>query len=199
MSTSRRTEAVEARREQIVAAARHVFAEKGYDGATVADIVAAAGVAQGTFYLYFPSKKAVVIALADMYLSGLNSTVMAGYAPTRPLAECIRPMVHAAFVWCKENRDLARLFRFTLDVEAAEALEAAQARQAMTAMIAAILAERVKAGEVVPLDLEVTERLLTGLVREACHQCYVFGDGSEAQRYEDAAVAIIGNALLRRR
>ena len=45
-------------------AARSVFDEKGYDNATVSDIVTKAGVAQGTFYLYFDSKKGVVIELA---------------------------------------------------------------------------------------------------------------------------------------
>ena len=34
-----------------------VFAEKGYHSATVRDIVAAADVAVGTFYFYFPDKE----------------------------------------------------------------------------------------------------------------------------------------------
>ena len=71
MTTTRRTETEAERREQILTAARKVFREKGYDATTVADIVAEAGVAQGTFYLYFPSKKDAVISLAVRVLDEL--------------------------------------------------------------------------------------------------------------------------------
>jgi len=53
------------RRAALVAAAAALFAEKGYEHTTVSDIVARAGVAQGTFYLYFPSKEAALRAVAD--------------------------------------------------------------------------------------------------------------------------------------
>ena len=63
-----------ARRSQLVAAATEVFGEKGVSGATVADIVRAAGVAQGTFYLHFESKDDVIVAVvadvADRLLAG---------------------------------------------------------------------------------------------------------------------------------
>ena len=44
------------RRDQLVAAARRVFEKKGFARTSVSDIVKAAGVAQGTFYLYFKEK-----------------------------------------------------------------------------------------------------------------------------------------------
>jgi AcrR family transcriptional regulator len=53
------------REDQLLAAARKVFRNKGYEGATVAEIVEEAGVAQGTFYLYYPSKKDVFFALGQ--------------------------------------------------------------------------------------------------------------------------------------
>ncbi len=43
-------------RQAILDAAIKVFREKGFQKTRVSDIVSAAGVAQGTFYLYFPSK-----------------------------------------------------------------------------------------------------------------------------------------------
>ncbi len=49
----------EERRQQILDRAREVFARKGYHAAKVDDIVAAAGVARGTFYLYFQDKRAI--------------------------------------------------------------------------------------------------------------------------------------------
>jgi AcrR family transcriptional regulator len=45
-----------ATRERMLSAAREVFEEKGYRGATVGAITAAADTAHGTFYLYFKNK-----------------------------------------------------------------------------------------------------------------------------------------------
>lgn len=63
MSTHQ-AEASGARREQLLAAAREVLAENGYERTTVSSIATKANVAQGTFYLYFPSKEALPGALA---------------------------------------------------------------------------------------------------------------------------------------
>lgn len=49
----------EATRIRLLAAAEDVFGELGYDQASISEITRRAGVAQGTFYLYFQSKKAI--------------------------------------------------------------------------------------------------------------------------------------------
>jgi AcrR family transcriptional regulator len=56
------------RRAQLVAAARDVFGQKGYHAATVDDITRAAGVAKGTFYLYFEEKREVLYELVRSFL-----------------------------------------------------------------------------------------------------------------------------------
>ena len=43
-------------REQIVDAAMGLFAERGYQATTIADIATAADVARRTFFAYFPSR-----------------------------------------------------------------------------------------------------------------------------------------------
>jgi len=53
-------------REKILATARQLFAEQGYDGCCVSDIAHRAGMSQGNIYWYFPSKKDLYRAvLAD--------------------------------------------------------------------------------------------------------------------------------------
>jgi AcrR family transcriptional regulator len=49
----------EVSRRRILAAAEQVFADLGFHAASIVKITEAAGVAQGTFYLYFDSKQAV--------------------------------------------------------------------------------------------------------------------------------------------
>src|SRR6185369_9943588 len=56
------------RRAQLVTAARDVFGQKGYHAATVDDITRAAGVAKGTFYLYFDEKREVYYELVRSFL-----------------------------------------------------------------------------------------------------------------------------------
>ena len=65
------------RRIQILKAAEKVFARKGFHAANVADIVQEAGIARGTFYLYFESKRAVFEALLDKFFPMLVSKVKA--------------------------------------------------------------------------------------------------------------------------
>jgi AcrR family transcriptional regulator len=63
------------RRREILSAARDVFVEKGFAAATVDDIVAKAGVARGTFYLYYPDKRAIFEALVDDFLSRISACI----------------------------------------------------------------------------------------------------------------------------
>jgi AcrR family transcriptional regulator len=51
------------RQEQILKAATEVFSRKGYAAATVPEIARMAGVAVGTIYLYYPSKRELFIAV----------------------------------------------------------------------------------------------------------------------------------------
>src|SRR5512142_1235491 len=53
----------EARQRQILACAKHVFAERGFHAANVSHICAAAGIGRGTLYQYFANKRAVLTAI----------------------------------------------------------------------------------------------------------------------------------------
>ena len=52
-----------AKRKQILEGARRIFLQDGFDGASIGDIVRAAGVSKGTVYAYFPSKEKLFEAL----------------------------------------------------------------------------------------------------------------------------------------
>jgi len=53
------------RKTQILEAATRVFAEKGYHRATTKDVARAAGIAEGTIYLYFKNKSELLIGLLE--------------------------------------------------------------------------------------------------------------------------------------
>ena len=63
---TKRAEAMrESRRAHILHTALEVFATNGYHQTRVSDIIEAAGIARGTFYLYFESKSAIFLELLE--------------------------------------------------------------------------------------------------------------------------------------
>ena len=57
------------KRESILRAATRVFARNGYFNSKVADIAGAAGVADGTVYLYFKSKEEILHSIFDQNMA----------------------------------------------------------------------------------------------------------------------------------
>ncbi|MFO0663494.1 MAG: TetR/AcrR family transcriptional regulator [Polyangiaceae bacterium] len=64
-----------ARRTQLLELARHLFAKKGYHATNVEDIVSAADVARGTFYLYFADKRAIFEELVSLSLVRIGTAI----------------------------------------------------------------------------------------------------------------------------
>lgn len=57
------------RREEILAAAKVIFSQKGFHATRIQDISASLNIAQGTFYLYFKNKKEIFSFIIDSCLS----------------------------------------------------------------------------------------------------------------------------------
>lgn len=76
----------EQRSDDLLASVRQVFAEKGFDGASMQDLARGAGISPGNFYRYFPSKAAIVEALVARDLDMLDrdfAQVRAADCPTQ--------------------------------------------------------------------------------------------------------------------
>ena len=101
-------------KRRLLGAALDVFAERGYNAATVEDIVAAAGVARASFYLHFKNKMELVQCLTDEVHPGvvalynkLDELITANPAD----AQLIRPWISAALGWFEENRTVALVWQ----------------------------------------------------------------------------------------
>ena len=66
-----RIEKGRATRAAIVAAARNLFGEHGYDGTSIEAILRAAGTARGALYHHFPNKEAVFDAVLDAEIAAI--------------------------------------------------------------------------------------------------------------------------------
>lgn len=65
-------------RHDIMEAAMSVFADKGYHAASVKDVADAAGLAKGTFYIYFESKDAMTVAIVDRHFAAITEQITGG-------------------------------------------------------------------------------------------------------------------------
>jgi len=117
------------RRQQIMDAAKQVFADAGYHGASINSIIERAQIARGTFYLYFESKAAVFDSILDHAMADLRARihridVTSGSA--QPPQVQLRAQVVATLEYIVRDRALAMLLLsagHTPDAEAAERLD----------------------------------------------------------------------------
>lgn len=104
-----RREKVEAREQAILAAARRVFEEKGYDGARMADIARAIGAADGTLYTYFPNKEALLRAVLDEFWAELLAGARASVAGAEDVWARLAALADWHIRVCLDNFDFIEL------------------------------------------------------------------------------------------
>src|SRR3954465_11935296 len=94
------------RRTELLHSARAVFAKKGYDEATVSEIVNRAGVAQGTFYLYFPGKEALAGAFAEIVSERFADLAAEKTARSRSFDTALARLFESSYQVAQEHRDV---------------------------------------------------------------------------------------------
>ena len=114
--SSRQSEKEE-RRGKIMKAAAKVFAAKGFESATISDIIDEAGVARRTFYNYFESKRDVFIRLVESYFDEYTAILERSHARLVDVLErkpeetidAWRDLVYATLQFHSDNRELTVL------------------------------------------------------------------------------------------
>ncbi len=117
----RRTAAARTRaatRQRLIEGARELFASQGLHGVTTHDIAARAGVAAGTFYLYFKDKREVFGELCAVTLAGLKERIDAEMTPESEPSVAVLALATALTDFAVENRELM-LILFSGDADAA--------------------------------------------------------------------------------
>ena len=112
MQAGRREERKAQNKAKLLAAARRVFAEKGYGEATARDIVRATDLATGTFYNYFRDKEEVFAALLEEFQQRVREATLEDRRDSSiPLAERIERGALAYFQVVAEDAELFRVLR----------------------------------------------------------------------------------------
>ena len=95
-----------ATRRRIFEAALACFRDKGFDGATMRDIAAAAGMSLGASYYYFPSKEALVLAYYRELLEARWEKARTVFAETDDLGERVRALFRHHLELARKDRTL---------------------------------------------------------------------------------------------
>lgn len=159
----------ESRRRQLLDGARRAFADRGYHGASIADIIREADVARGTFYLYFESKRAIFDALVDGFVADVEARVqridLSPGAP--PPLEQLNAILRRLMDLAASQPDLLRILLWEasgLDDASDEKLASFHLR--MFALLRRSLDTGVSMGLVRPGDTDLMARCLLGSVKE---------------------------------
>jgi AcrR family transcriptional regulator len=98
-------------RAAIVAAAREVFAELGYDGAGVRDVIRRTELASGTFYNYFPDKESVFRAVLDESIQEVRRRLVTVRASAQTLEQFVGDAYEAWFSFMVQDALMLKLIQ----------------------------------------------------------------------------------------
>ena len=195
---SRRTESEQVRRAQLLKAARKVFRAKGYDGASVSEIVREAGVAQGTFYLYFPSKRDAAVSLRDGLMETMAQSVATAVESRTSFEDRLETLISVTFRVARQNADLFRLVFIGADETHPELDSESPEHASILTTVVDLFRGAVDSGEMEAMDPEIAARLVIGLLQHAVLEAFVFGEGEESNRLEQGVSVLLLNALRRK-
>lgn len=160
----------QARRQEIIAAARQVFAAKGFENAKLEEIAELAEYGKGTLYNYFENKEALFLATFEDSFDRYQSRVIAASESTDGFIARLQAYLRAAVAYFNENRSFYNILvveRSKLTGRLSDDIKEAmlQKGKEQTAHLARLLQEGVDAGVLRPLDPEVMANALLGLLR----------------------------------
>ena len=100
----------EERKKMVVRCAKAVFSQKGYYQASVSDIIERAGIARGTFYLYFQSKRDVFNNILDELAKELGGVIKRlDIDPSASSLEQLRGILRSIIMLALEDRDMTQI------------------------------------------------------------------------------------------
>ena len=109
--TGRREATKAANRAAIIAAARAVFAEHGYGGASVRDVVRRTDLASGTFYNYFPDKESLFRAVVEESAVEVRTRAQVARRQARSLEEFVEAGYREYFGFLASDPEAFELMR----------------------------------------------------------------------------------------
>ena len=181
--------------DQLIRAARRVFAEKGYQAATVGAITQAADTAHGTFYLYFQNKRDAFSQVMTDICQRMYEEAEASWSGDP--SEAVVGGVRRFFEIFAEHRGLWRaLVEGSLQDPVIEAMWL-DLRRPFVERLERLLEHLVAAGSIPPLDTAVAAPALGSMVEWFAFTHFVLGQPPEAEVDIDRAARGVADVWMR--
>lgn len=193
----RRREA--SREQELLEAARKLFSQKGFANTTISDIVRKAGVAQGTFYLYFESKAALVQQLLQMFHRVVQEEVATSGDDSQAPAERVRAGVKAAFHASVKHADLLRMLFRDPSIGVADLIRTDRAsREQRMQATAQVLRTGMASGNLHEIDPKLAARLVFAMVEAAVVEWILHGSDTDPEQFAEGLAQILIRGLVKR-
>ncbi len=100
----------EERKKIVIRCAKAVFSQKGYHQASISDIIQRAGIARGTFYLYFQSKRDIFNNILDELVRELEGVIKRlDLDPSATSLEQLKSILRSIIMLALEDRDMTQI------------------------------------------------------------------------------------------
>ena len=110
MSKTKQEVVTEFRCTEILDAARKVFAEKGFSETTMDQVAECAGIAKGTLYLYFRSKRDIYMAALMEGIRSLNNDSRRKVEAAAGVREKLRAFIETRVGYFEQHRDFFLIY-----------------------------------------------------------------------------------------
>ena len=181
------------RRDQLIEAARTVFVRKGFFDTRVADIVAEADVAQGTFYSYFDSKDMIFREVCRINTDRMMEDVAAATVTSMdaPMIDRIRAGLKGYIEVYRENARMVALTEqvgtFTPEMREMRL----QIREGWLSRLERVLKRQQAEGIADPtLDPYMTIQVLGAMADHACYVWLSLGQPYDADEVLDSLTTV---------
>lgn len=169
---------------EILDAAKRVFADKGFSVATVDDVAEAAGIAKGTIYLYFPSKREMFIAALRQGILAVNAETQRRIEAAEDTADKVRAFIETRMEFSDRDREFYRLYYAEFGNLGRVCQEFQDLYDQQADRLEKVLARGVRRGDVRRMNTAAAARIVYDITRGAIAQ-RILG-WSQGPAHEDA-------------
>ena len=101
-------------KEKLINSAIQIFSQKGFYNTKISDIVQNAGLAQGTFYLYFKSKEDIFMHIVLMIVDQINQTIEKYSSHNDKPEKVMKLFAREIFTLLYQYKQIAYIFFFQI-------------------------------------------------------------------------------------
>jgi AcrR family transcriptional regulator len=186
-----------ARRAEIQGAARTVFAEKGFEAATLEEIAERAELGKGTIYSYFENKETLFFSLIEEIMEGQAEILRKIHAGSGTAPEKLALVIRNFVSYNREHQDLFRILMGQSGGLIGKIRDEFQQKYFEThrhnlAPLVAIVREGVERGEIKDFSPTVMAYVVVGLIHGAMFPLVV----SQEVKDEEEIIRTITEVLI---